>query len=193
MDLLKERILKDGRVIDGRIIKVDNFLNHQLDIDLFNEIGKEFYRRFAAKNITRILTIETSGVAIAAITAQYFHVPVVFAKKQEAGNLSPEVFASEVYSFTKDKYYKIRVDKRFIQPTDRVLIIDDFLAQGNAVCGLIDIVQAARAEVAGVGIVIEKGFQKGREKILKRAPVQIESLAIIKGFQGDKIIFENTD
>jgi xanthine phosphoribosyltransferase len=189
MQLLKERILKDGKVIDNRILKVDNFLNHQLDIDLFNEMGKEFHRRFASKDITKILTVEASGIAIACITAQYFNVPVVFAKKHEAGNLSKEIYESEVYSFTKDKTYKIRVDKRFIQPTDKVLIIDDFLALGNAVCGLLDIVQAGGAEAAGVGIVVEKGFQKGREEILKKWPVQIESLAIIEGFKDGKIMF----
>jgi len=193
MQLLKERILKDGRVIDNRIIKVDNFLNHQLDIELFNEMGKEFKKHFSLKNITKILTIEASGIAIASITAQYFQVPVVFAKKQEAGNLSTDVYESEVYSFTKDKLSKIRVDKRFINPEDQVLIIDDFLAHGNAVCGLIDLVQAAGAEVAGVGIVIEKGFQKGREVILEKIPVQIESLAIIEGFENDQIIFKATE
>jgi len=192
MQLLKDRILKDGQVIDNRIIKVDNFLNHQLDIELFNEMGKEFKKRFAAKNVTKILTIETSGIAIASITAQYFKVPVVFAKKQEAGNLSTDVYESEVYSFTKDKLAKIRVDKRFMGPNDKVLIIDDFLAHGNAVCGLIDIIQAAGAEVAGVGIVIEKGFQKGREVILEKMPVQIESLAIIEGFENGRIIFATT-
>src|SRR5690554_7334016 len=123
MQLLKDRILKDGKVIDSRIIKVDNFLNHQLDIDLFNAMGKEFKKRFASKNITKILTIETSGVAIAAIAAQYFNVPVVFAKKEEAGNLSKDVYESQVYSFTKDKNYNIRVDKRFIEPQDKILII----------------------------------------------------------------------
>jgi xanthine phosphoribosyltransferase len=189
MQLLKDRILNDGKVIDNRILKVDNFLNHQLDINLFNEMGKEFKKRFSSKNITKILTIEASGIAIACITAQYFNVPVVFAKKHEAGNLSRDVYASDVYSFTKDKNYKIRVDKRFINPSDKILIIDDFLAQGNAVCGLIDIVQAAGAEVIGVGIVIEKGFQKGREVILKKYPVQIESLAIIDGFKDGNIEF----
>lgn len=189
MQLLKDRIIKDGKVIDNRIIKVDNFLNHQLDIELFNEMGKEFKKRFAMKDITKILTIETSGIAIASIAAQYFNVPVVFAKKHDAGNLSKDVYESEVYSFTKDKISKIRVDKRFIQPLDKVLIIDDFLAQGNAVCGLIDIVHAAGAEVAGVGIVIEKGFQGGREVILKKFPVQIESLAIIEGFKDGDIVF----
>lgn len=189
MQLLKDKIQKDGKVIDNRIVKVDNFLNHQLDIELFNEMGKEFQKRFASKKITKILTIETSGIAIAAITAQYFNVPVVFAKKQEAGNLSKDVYESQVYSFTKDKNYKIRVDQMFIKPSDRVLIIDDFLAQGNAVCGLIEIVQAAGAEVMGVGIVIEKGFQRGREVILKKFPVQIESLAIIEGFKDGSIVF----
>jgi len=193
MQLLKDRILKDGRVIDNKIIKVDNFLNHQLDIALFNEIGKEFKKRFAKKNITKILTIETSGIAIASITAQYFNVPVVFAKKQEASNLGTGIYQSEVYSFTKDKLSMIRVDQKFINPSDKILIIDDFLAYGNAVLGLIDIVNQAGAETAGVGIVIEKGFQKGRELILGKSPVQIESLAIIEGFENDQIIFAATE
>ncbi|MDK2823807.1 MAG: xanthine phosphoribosyltransferase [Clostridia bacterium] len=189
MKLLKDRILKDGKVIDNRIIKVDNFLNHQLDVELFNEMGKEFKNRFANKKITKILTIETSGIAIACITAQYFNVPVVFAKKQVASNLTTDVYESEVYSFTKGKLSKIRVDMNYLNPQDKVLIIDDFLAHGNAVLGLIDIVNQAGAEVSGVGIVIEKGFQKGREVILSRMSVQIESLAIIENLENGQVVF----
>ncbi|MFZ5944391.1 MAG: xanthine phosphoribosyltransferase [Bacillota bacterium] len=191
MKLLKDRIKQDGKVIDNRIIKVDNFLNHQLDVDLFNEMGKEFKRRFSNKDITKILTIETSGIAVACITAQYFNVPVLFAKKQEASNLTNEVYESEVYSFTKDKLWKIRVDKRFLNGHDKVLIIDDFLALGNAAAGLIDIVKQSGAELSGIGIVIEKGFQRGRELILSKAQVQIESLAIIEDFKDGEIIFKN--
>lgn len=190
MEILKKRIKNDGKVIDNRIIKVDSFLNHQLDIDLFNEMGKEFKKRFADKGITKILTIETSGIAIAAITAQYFAVPVVFAKKQEAANLTPDVYESEVYSFTKDKLAKIKVDKKFISSKDKILIIDDFLAHGNALCGLLDIAKHGGATVAGVGIVIEKGFQKGREYVLARYDVPIESLAIIEGFDKGQIVFK---
>ena len=189
MQLLKDRILKDGRVIENRIIKVDNFLNHQLDIELFNEMGKEFKKRFVSKEITKILTVETSGIAIACITAQYFNVPVLFAKKHEAANLGTDVFESDVYSFTKDKHSKIRVDKKFLDHQDKVLIIDDFLALGNAVIGLADIVNQAGAELSGIGIVIEKGFQKGRKAILDKLDVQIESLAIIDSFEKGSIIF----
>lgn len=189
MDLLKRRILESGHVIGDRIVKVDSFLNHQLDINLFNEIGKEFKRRFADCRITKILTIEASGIGIACITAQYFNVPVLFAKKTEASNLDEETYQSRVYSYTKDKFYDIRVARKFLQPTDRVLIIDDFLANGNAVSGLVSIVRQAGAQVAGVGIVIEKSFQKGRDKVSKEN-VRLESLAIIEELRDGQIIFK---
>jgi len=189
MELLKNRILKDGKVIGDSIIKVDSFLNHQLDIDLFNEIGREFKKRFSDEKISRILTVEASGIAVACIAAQYFKVPVVFAKKYEALNLDSDTYQSEVYSFTKQRNYNIRVSKKYITPEDNVLIIDDFLANGKAASGLVDIVRQAGAGVAGVGIVIEKGFQKGREALLQKG-VRIESLVIIKSMDEGAIIFD---
>ena len=189
MELLKNRILKDGKVIGDSIIKVDSFLNHQLDIDLFNEIGREFKERFSDEKISRILTVEASGIAVACIAAQYFKVPVVFAKKYEALNLDSDTYQSEVYSFTKQRNYNIRVSKKYITPEDNVLIIDDFLANGKAASGLVDIVRQAGARVAGVGIVIEKGFQKGREA-LRQKGVRIESLVIIKSMDEGVIIFD---
>lgn len=189
MELLKNRILKDGKIIGDSIVKVDSFLNHQLDIELFNEIGKEFKERFSNVRISKILTVEASGIAIACIAAQYFKVPVVFAKKHEALNIDLDTYNSEVYSYTKQKSYSIRVSKKYIMPEDDVLIIDDFLANGKAASGLVDIVQQAGATVAGVGIVIEKGFQKGREVLLRKG-VRIESLAIIKSIGEGIITFE---
>lgn len=188
MELLKNRILKDGKVIGDSIIKVDSFLNHQLDIELFNEMGKEFKARFSDAKISKILTVESSGIAIACITAQYFKVPVVFAKKHEALNLDSDTYNSNVYSFTKQKSYNIRVSKKYISPEDSILIIDDFLANGKAASGLVDIVHQAGAEVAGVGIVIEKGFQNGRELLLEKG-VRVESLAVIKSIEGGIITF----
>lgn len=189
MELLKNRILKDGRILSDSIIKVDSFLNHQLDIELFNEMGKEFRERFKDEKITRILTVEASGIAIACIAAQYFKVPVVFAKKHEALNLDADTYQSEVYSFTKQKSYNIRVSKKYILPEDNVLIIDDFLANGKAASGLVDIVHQAGARVAGVGIVIEKGFQKGRE-LLTQKGVRIESLVIIESMKDGVVTFK---
>lgn len=189
MELLKNKILKDAKVIGDSIIKVDSFLNHQLDIDLFNEIGKEFKERFRDEKISRILTVEASGIAVACIAAQYFKVPVVFAKKHEALNLDSDTYQSEVYSFTKQRNYNIRVSKKYITSEDNVLIIDDFLANGKAASGLVDIVNQAGARVAGVGIVIEKGFQQGRE-VLQQKGVRIESLIIIKSMKEGVITFE---
>jgi len=190
MESLKSRILSSGRVLEERILKVDSFLNHQIDVKLFNEIGKEFRRRFDKKRVTKILTIEASGIGIACITAQYFDVPVVFAKKHEGSNMDKETYEADVFSYTKNKSYKIRVSKNYITSEDKVLIIDDFLAKGSAASGLIDIVAQANAEVVGVGIVIEKGFQEGR-KIIEEKNIQLESLAIIKSMEEGKIIFEN--
>lgn len=189
MQLLQEKIRRYGRVIDNRIIKVDSFLNHQLDIELFNEIGKEFKKRFRDKEITKILTLESSGIAIACITAQYFSVPVLFAKKHKAGNLDTHTYQADVYSFTKDRLYKVRVAKEYLQAQDKILIIDDFLAHGQALNGLLSIAQQAGAEVVGIGIVIEKAFQKGRERI-NRPDLQLESLAIIEAIQNGEIIFK---
>jgi len=188
VELLKEKILKEGRVLEGNILKVDSFLNHQLDIELLNEMGKEFRRRFQDKTITKILTVEASGIAIAAIAAQYFKVPVVFAKKTESKNLDKEVYEGSVYSYTKAKHYKIMVSKRYIGKEDNILIIDDFLANGQAILGLKEIIDAASARLVGAGIVIEKGFQEGGS-LLRKSGLHIESLAIIDSMSRDSILF----
>lgn len=188
MELLKNRILQDGVALGNNVLKVDSFLNHQIDVALFNEMGKEFQQRFADQKITKILTVEASGIAVACIAAQYFgNVPVVFAKKQESSNLSSDVYTSNVFSFTKNKNYLVRVDKKYLSADDRVLIIDDFLANGNAALGLIDLVQQAGAAVAGVGIVIEKGFQNGRQ-LLEEKGYRVESLAIVKEIREGSVI-----
>lgn len=188
MELLKQRILKDGRVKGAGILKVDSFLNHQLDVTLINEIGKEFYRIFKDENITRILTVEASGIAISCAAALYFNVPVVFAKKTESSNMDADTYESEVFSFTKNKAYKIRVSKRFLHPEDNVLILDDFLANGKAALGLKNIIDQSGAVLKGIGIVIEKGFQDGG-RILRELGIRIESLAIIDSMDGNRIIF----
>jgi xanthine phosphoribosyltransferase len=184
MKLLQERIRKDGIVKNGNVLKVDNFLNHQMDISLFNEIGKEFKRIFADCNINKILTIEASGIGIACIVAQYFDVPVVFAKKAQSINIDGEVYSTKIESFTHKKTYDVIVSKKFLSPDDRVLIIDDFLANGCALAGLIDIVRSSGASVEGTGIVIEKGFQNGGEMI-RSMGVRLESLAIIDKMDAD--------
>ncbi len=179
MKLLEEKILKDGKLPGGGILKVDNFLNHQMDIGLFREMGKEFARLFAHKKINKILTIEASGIGVACIAAQYFgDVPVVFAKKSEAKNLDSEVYSTTVHSFTKGKDFTVRVSKNYLSDEDRVLIIDDFLAVGEASLGLINIVEQAGATVEGVGICIEKGFQGGGERIREKG-IELHSLAIV--------------
>ncbi len=179
MKLLEERILADGVIKDGGIVKVDNFLNHRMDIELINKIGEEFYRLFKNEKPTLILTVEASGIGIACIAAQYFNVPVVFAKKSESKNLDGDIYTSKVVSYTKGKEYDIRVSKKYISSADRVLIIDDFLAKGKAVLGLCDIINQAGASVAGVGICIEKGFQEGGQ-ILRDMGLRVESLAIVE-------------
>ena len=179
MNLLEERILKDGIIKEGNVLKVDSFLNHQMDIDLFNEIGREFKKRFEGKEINKILTIEASGIGIACIAAQHFHVPVVFAKKSQSINLEGEMLVAEVESFTHKCKNNVIVAKKFLNPEDKVLIIDDFLANGCALQGLIQIVQSAGASVEGIGIVIEKGFQSGG-RIIRNLGFQLESLAIIE-------------
>ncbi|TCT16105.1 xanthine phosphoribosyltransferase [Natranaerovirga pectinivora] len=190
MKLLEERIIKDGRVEGTDILKVDSFLNHQIDVELFNEIGKEFKRLYADKGITKILTIEASGIGIACIAAQYFNVPVVFAKKTESRNLDQETYESEVYSFTKQKSYIIRVSKRYIQENDKILVIDDFLANGKAALGLKDIIDQAGATLEGIGIVIEKTFQKGGQ-LLRQDGIRVDSLARVKAMENGQVIFEN--
>ena len=188
MELLKQRILRDGAVRPGNILKVDSFLNHQMDIDLVNEIGKEFYRRFEGLPVTKILTIEASGIGIACITAQYFHVPIVFAKKTQGVNLDGDLLTTKVESFTKKTVYDVVVAKRFLTPDDHVLLIDDFLANGCALMGLIDLVNKAGASLTGAGIVIEKGFQSGGQKV-RDMGVRLESLAIIDSMTEDSLSF----
>ncbi|AKL96783.1 xanthine phosphoribosyltransferase Xpt [Clostridium aceticum] len=190
MELLKKKIIEDGRILEGNILKVDNFLNHQLDIGLLNEIGKEFKKIFSHKKITKILTAEVSGIAIAAIAAQYFDVPVVFAKKTESKNLDQETYEGSVYSYTKGKYYKIRVSKRYISKEDHILIIDDFLANGQAILGLKEVVDASGANLVAAGVVIEKGFQEGG-KILREANLEVHALATIDAMVNGKVVFRN--
>ena len=179
MELLKERIRQEGRVKGSDVLKVDSFLNHQMDVEFFGEIGREFYRLFGNCDVTKILTIEASGIGIACITAQFFHVPVVFAKKNQTKNIAGDVYTSPVSSFTHGRNYDIIVAKEFLRPGDRVLLIDDFLANGSALAGLIRLVQDAGATLIGAGIVIEKGFQPGGET-LRRKGFRIESLARIQ-------------
>lgn len=178
MKLLEDRIQKEGLVKPGNVLKVDGFLNHQMDIALFNEMGKEFKRLFPGEKINKILTIEASGIGIACIAAQYFHVPVVFAKKSQSLNLDGEMYVTKVESFTHKRVYDVIVSKKYLGQDDHVLIIDDFLANGCAVAGLIDLVQSAGAVVEGVGIAVEKGFQEGG-KLLRSKGVRVESLAIV--------------
>ena len=179
MKLLEERIRKDGTVKAGNVLKVDSFLNHQMDIDLFNEMGKEWARLFADRKITKILTVEASGIGIACVAAQHFHVPVVFAKKSQSVNIDGEVYSTKIESFTHKRVYDVIVSKKFLHPEDHILIIDDFLANGCALEGLIDIVNKAGASVEGVGIAVEKGFQKGGDLIRSKG-IRVESLASVE-------------
>ena len=179
MKLLEERIRKDGVVKEGNVLKVDSFLNHQMDIELFNEMGKEFRRLFPSEKINKILTIEASGIGIACIVAQYFHVPVVFPKKAQSINLDGDMYCTKIESFTHKRVYDVIVAKKYIDKDDHILVIDDFLANGCAVNGLIDIIQNAGATVEGVGIAVEKGFQDGG-KLLREKGIHVESLAIVK-------------
>ena len=179
MNFLEEKILKDGIVKEGNVLKVDSFLNHQMDIELFNEMGKEWKKRFEGKNINKILTIEASGIGIACIAAQHFGVPVVFAKKSKSINLEGEMYTAEIESFTHKNKNQVIVAKKFLSEDDHVLLIDDFLANGCALQGLIQIVHAAGATVEGIGIAIEKGFQPGG-KMIRNLGYQLESLAIVE-------------
>ena len=179
MKLLEERILKDGVIKEGGIVKVDSFLNHQMDIALISELGKEFHRLFGDQRVTKILTIEAGGNGIACIAAQYFGVPVVFAKKAESKNLDGDIYTASVTSYTKGKEYQIRMSKKFLTADDRVLIIDDFLAKGKAILGLNEIIQQAGATLVGAGICIEKGFREGGE-IIRSMGIHLESLAIVE-------------
>lgn len=184
MKLLEERIRRDGTVKAGNVLKVDSFLNHQMDIDLFNEMGKEWARLFADRPVTKILTVEASGIGIACVAAQHFHVPVVFAKKTQSLNIDGEVYTTKIESFTHKRVYDVIVSKKFLSPEDHVLIIDDFLANGCALEGLIEIVQKAGATVEGIGIAVEKGFQKGGD-LIRGKGVRLESLAIVESMDAE--------
>ena len=179
MNFLEERIIKDGIVKEGNVLKVDSFLNHQMDISLFEQMGEEFKRRFADKTINKILTIEASGIGIACVVAKYFNVPVVFAKKSKSINIEGEMYIAEVESFTHKCKNQVIVSKKFLSSDDKVLIIDDFLANGCALQGLISIVNEAGGTVEGIGIAIEKGFQSGG-RIIRNLGYQLESLAIVE-------------
>ncbi len=192
MKLLEEKILNCGTVLPGNILKVDSFLNHQLDVSLLSELGKEFYRLFSSYNITKILTVEASGIPIACFAAQHFDVPVVFAKKGHHKNIGNDVYTAEVFSFTKGTSYTIFVSKKYLSSDDNILIIDDFLANGQAVLGLKKIVEDAGAVLQGVGIAIEKGFQNGGKEIRSKG-VNLKSLAIVDSMTDDSISFRSDD
>ena len=179
MNFLEERIVKDGIVKEGNILKVDSFLNHQMDVTLFQQMGKEFQRRFAEKPINKILTIEASGIAVGSVVALEFACPLVFAKKSKTKNIAGDVYKTQVASFTHGTTYDVMVSKRFLTPEDRVLIVDDFLAVGNALRGLIDLVHQSGATLVGCGTVIEKGYQHGGDQ-LRAEGVRVESLAIVE-------------
>ena len=178
MNFLEERIARDGQVRAGNILKVDSFLNHQLDVELLDKIGKAFYDKYKDKGINKVLTVEASGIAIACMCARYFHVPVVFAKKAKSKNLDGDLYTSVVHSFTYDKDYNVTLAKKFLSGDDKVLLVDDFLAVGKAMNGLIDICNQAGASVEGIGIAIEKGFQDGGKR-LRDAGYDVTSLAIV--------------
>ena len=192
LKLLEDRIVKDGIVKPGNVLKVDSFLNHQMDISLFNDMGKEFKRLFNDTPINKILTIEASGIDIACVAAQYFdNVPVVFAKKSQTVNIDGEVYSTKIESFTHKRVYDVILSKKYLSSKDHVLIIDDFLANGCALNGLLDIAQKAGATVEGVGIAVEKGFQRGGE-LIRQKGIRVESLAIIESMDADSgnIVFK---
>lgn len=178
MDLLEKRICKDGEVLPGNILKVNNFLNHQIDVSLLDKMGAEFKRLFADTEITKVLTIEASGIAVAYPVAREFGVPLIFAKKHQSSNVDGDLLSTVVWSYTHSKYYTVVASKKFIQPNDKVLLVDDFLANGSAINGLIDLVEQAGAKVQGICIAIEKGFQEGGKQLREKG-YRIESLAII--------------
>ena len=192
LKLLEDRIVKDGIVKPGNVLKVDSFLNHQMDISLFNDMGKEFKRLFNDTPINKILTIEASGIGIACVAAQYFdNVPVVFAKKSQTVNIDGEFYSTKIESFTHKRVYDVIISKKYLSSKDHVLIIDDFLANGCALNGLLDIAQKAGATVEGVGIAVEKGFQRGGE-LIRQKGIRVESLAIIESMDADSgnIVFK---
>ena len=190
MNFLEERIVKDGIVKPGNVLKVDSFLNHQMDIELMEEIGREFKRRFADKHINKVMTIEASGIGIAAFVAREFRVPLVFAKKSKSINLDGDMYVAEVESFTHKNKNNVIVSKKFLGADDHILIIDDFLANGCALQGLVSIAESADATIEGLGIVIEKGFQVGG-RVIRNLGYQLESLAIVDGMNDEtgEIIF----
>ena len=192
MELLEKRIQSDGIVKKGSVLKVDNFLNHQMDIALFNEMGKEFKRLFKDRPINKILTIEASGIGIACVAAQYFQAPVVCAKKAQSINIDGDVYSTRIESFTHKRVYDVMVSKKYLRPEDHILILDDFLANGCAVNGLIELIESAGATVEGIGIAIEKGWQIGG-KTLREKGYQVESLAIVERMdeQTGEIFFRN--
>ena len=184
MELLEEKILKDGLIKSGNVLKVDSFLNHQIDVPFIAELGKEFKRQFADRPINKILTIEASGIGIASVAAMFFQVPVVFAKKSSGSNMDKDVYFTQIYSYTHSKTNDVVVSKKYLSKNDHVLIIDDFLANGCALQGLISIAEAAGATVEGLGIVIEKGFQIGG-KVIRNLGYRLESLAIVDAMDPD--------
>jgi xanthine phosphoribosyltransferase len=192
MRLLKEKIKNEGIVLNNSILKVDAFLNHQIDPELMMELGREFSKRFADKEVTKILTVESSGIAVALTTALFFHVPVVFARKQKPSTMNENLYSTKVFSFTKNVTNNVSVSKKFLPPGENILILDDFLANGEAAMGLVDLVHQAGSNVVGIGIVIEKSFQPGRNRLIE-AGYQVESLARIKAFEKGQIVFADDD
>ena len=194
MNFLEERIVNDGLIKEGNVLKVDSFLNHQMDINLFDMMGEEFLRRFEGKGIKKILTIEASGIGIACVVAKHFNVPVVFAKKSKSINIDGDMYIAEVESFTHKTKNQVIVSKKFLGPDDHVLIIDDFLANGCALQGLISIVNQAEGTVEGIGIAIEKGFQSGGQ-IIRNLGYQLESLAIVESMDCEtgNIVFRSQE
>ena len=192
MQLLKDRIRKDGKIKEGNVLKVDSFLNHQMDVKLFQEIGKEFKRRFEGEEITKILTIEASGIGIACVAAEVVDVPVVFAKKTQTKNIAGDVYTTKVESFTHGRVYDIIVSREFLGKGDKVLLIDDFLANGKALEGLAELVKKSGAELVGAGVVIEKGFQVGGD-IIRSKGIHLESLAIVESMdeKTGEVVFRN--
>ena len=192
MQLLKDRIRKDGKIKEGNVLKVDSFLNHQMDVKLFQEIGKEFKRRFEGEEITKILTIEASGIGIECVADEVFDVPVVFAKKTQTKNIAGDVYTTKVESFTHGRVYDIIVSREFLGKGDKVLLIDDFLANGKALEGLAELVKKSGAELVGAGVVIEKGFQVGGD-IIRSKGIHLESLAIVESMdeKTGEVVFRN--
>ena len=193
LKLLEEKILSCGKVLPGNVLKVDGFLNHRLDVELIDALGKEFYDLFSYdEKINKILTVESSGIALACAAARHFHVPVVFAKKGRHANVGDDVYSAEVFSFTKGTTCTVTISRKFLGPEDHILIIDDFLANGEACNGLISMIEEAGASVAGIGIAIEKGFQPGG-KALRDRGIPVKSLAIVDSMTDDSISFRNDD